>query len=65
MHKRTWKRALFALAAGTTLFGIGIGGCLQAALTAIPIGAGFTIGADLAGNLGLGGGLGGILGGGG
>lgn len=63
MHKRTWKRALFALVAGTTFLSLGIGGCLQAALAAIPIGAGFTIGADLAGNL-AGGGLGGILGGG-
>ncbi len=65
MHKRTWKRALFALVAGTTFLSFGLGGCLQAALAAVPIGAGFTIGADLAGNLGLGGGLGGILGGGG
>ncbi len=54
MHRKTLKRALFALVAGSTVFGIGIGGCLNAALTAIPIGAGFTLGADLSQSLGLG-----------
>ena len=54
MHKRTLKRALFALVAGTTFLSLGIGGCLQAALAAIPIGAGFTLGADLSQSLGLG-----------
>ena len=54
MSKRTWKRALFALVSGTTFLSFGIGGCLQAALTAIPIGAGFTLGADLSQSLGLG-----------
>ncbi len=52
MHKKTWKRALFALVSGTTF--ISLGSCLQAALTAIPIGAGFTLGADLSQSLGLG-----------
>lgn len=64
MYKKTLKRALFALVAGTTFISLGIGGCLQATLAAIPIGAGFAIGNDLAANLPLGG-LGGLLGGGG
>ena len=64
MQKKTLQRALFALVAGTTFISLGIGGCLQATLAAIPIGAGFAIGTDLAANLPLGG-LGGILGGGG
>ncbi len=63
MRKKTLRRALFAMVAGTAFLSFGIGGCLNAALTAIPIGAGFTIGADLAGNVSLGG-LGGLLGGG-
>ena len=61
MHKKTWKRALFALVAGTTFISsIGLSGCLNAALTAIPVGAGFTLGASISQNLGLGGALGGL-----
>lgn len=63
MHKKTWKRALFALVAGTTFLSFGLGGCLQAALTAVPIGAGFTLGAEISQSLGLGGIIGGIGGG--
>ena len=54
MHKKTWKRGLFALLAGSTVFGIGISGCLNAGLAAIPVGAGFTLGASISQNLGLG-----------
>ncbi len=53
MRKKTLTRALFALVAGTAFLSFGLGGCLQATLTAIPIGAGFAIGGDLAGNVPL------------
>ena len=52
MHRKSWKRALFAMVAGTTF--ISFSGCLQAAITAIPVGAGFTLGADISQSLGLG-----------
>jgi hypothetical protein len=55
MQRKVWKRALVALCVGTVCqFGIGGGACINALAQTIPIGMGFTLGADITESLGLG-----------
>ncbi len=58
MRRKVWKRALVALCVGTVCqFDLG---CLSAVLNYVPVGIGFSLGADLSQSLGLGSLLGGI-----
>ena len=56
MRTKVWKRVAVVLVGGAVLQlgAIGSGGCINALMMAIPVGMGFSLGADLSQSLGLG-----------